>query len=205
MTGKRVRAAARTALVGVAVVLTAPLWAFTLLHRRVAGGDGAFRGCSELVSLFPGRTGVYLRRGFYRMTLERFAADCQVGFGTTFSHSGVIIHPNVVIGKNCTLGRVELGEGAALGSNVDVLSGRHQHAVGGDVPVQFREGRFERMRIGANAWVGNSAVVMSHVGDGAVIGAGAVVVHAIPPHAVAVGNPAVVKKYLKAEPGKAAA
>ena len=69
---------------------------------------------------------------------------------------------------------------------------------GPEVPVQYRAGRFERMRIGANAWLGNSCVIMSHVGAGAVIGAAAVVVKEIPPGATAVGNPATVKKFARA-------
>lgn len=139
------------------------------------------------------------------MTLESFSLDCQVAFGTTFSHSSVIIGPEVVIGKNCTLGRVELCAGVALGSNVDILSGRHHHRPGSGGPVQYQVGRFDRMRIGVNAWIGNSAVIMNHVGDGAVIGAAAVVVHEIPSHAVAVGNPALVKKYTTSTPLQQAA
>jgi acetyltransferase-like isoleucine patch superfamily enzyme len=51
--------------------------------------------------------------------------------------------------------------------------------------------------IGNDVWIGHGAILKSGVtiGDGAVIGAGAIVTKDIPPYAVAVGSPAVVKKY----------
>lgn len=46
-------------------------------------------------------------------------------------------------------------------------------------------------------WIGSNSVILSgvHIGRGAVIGAGAVVVNDIPAYAIAVGNPAKVVKY----------
>jgi virginiamycin A acetyltransferase len=82
-----------------------------------------------------------------------------------------------------------------IGSNVDILSGRHQHH--SDDPTRPRRdqgGSFHAVHIGRNAWIGNSSVIMGDVGDDTVIGAGSVVVESISPWCVAVGNPAVVKK-----------
>ncbi len=52
--------------------------------------------------------------------------------------------------------------------------------------------------IGNDVWIGANAVVMpevSRIGDGAVIGAGAVVTRDVPPYAVVLGNPGRVVKY----------
>lgn len=193
--------ALRRLLVACCVAVTAPAWLPVVFLRGVSRvkSDEAFRAGSEVLSLFPGRLGVYLRRGFYAMTLEDFSADCQVAFGTVFSQSTVRIGRDVVLGRYCTIGSADIGDGVAIGSNVDILSGRHQHSpADADTPVQYRRGRFEQMRIGANAWLGNGCVIMNHVGAGAVIGAAAVVVKAIPPGATAVGNPATVKKLARA-------
>lgn len=53
------------------------------------------------------------------------------------------------------------------------------------------------VRIGSDVWLGNSAIILPGVsiGDGAVVGAQAVVSKDVPPYAVAVGNPAQVVKY----------
>jgi acetyltransferase-like isoleucine patch superfamily enzyme len=184
----------RDALVFIAVVLTVPLWIGSRLMLNL-GSERFFCTCSEILSMVPGLPGIFLRRGFYARALCECSTDCQIGFGTTFSHADVVIEPHVVIGNRCSIGCAVLRDGVALGSNIDILSGRYQHPVeGGDAPVQFRAGTFRRTEIGRSAWVGNSSVIMADVGAGCVIGAGSVVVTAIPAATVAAGNPAVVKK-----------
>ena len=53
------------------------------------------------------------------------------------------------------------------------------------------------VRIGAGCWVGDNITILEgvEIGDGAIVGAGAVVTKSIPPYAVAVGNPARVIRY----------
>ena len=51
--------------------------------------------------------------------------------------------------------------------------------------------------IGNDVWIGQKATILPgvHVGDGAIIGANAVVAKDVPPYSIVVGNPAQVKKY----------
>lgn len=190
----RLRSLLRDALVYAGVVLLVPLWLPAVLERRLRLGEAVFTGCSEFLSLIPGKPGIFLRRSFYRMTLDRCATDCHIGFGTTISHPDTELHPGVMVGSRCTVGMAVLERDATVGSNVDILSGRHQHGTGRlDMPIQRQAGRFRRVTIGRNAWVGNSAVVMADVGPHCVVGAGSVVAHPLPERAVAAGNPAVVK------------
>ena len=54
------------------------------------------------------------------------------------------------------------------------------------------------LTIGNDVWIGHNAILLSGVssiGDGAIIGAGAVVHQDVPPYAVMVGNPARVIRY----------
>ncbi len=54
------------------------------------------------------------------------------------------------------------------------------------------------LEIGNDVWIGVNALILpevSRIGDGAVIGAGAVVNRDVPPYAVVLGNPARVVKY----------
>lgn len=52
--------------------------------------------------------------------------------------------------------------------------------------------------IGNDVWIGHNAIILpsvKEIGDGAVIGAGAVVYQDVPPYAIAMGNPARVVSY----------
>jgi acetyltransferase-like isoleucine patch superfamily enzyme len=190
-----IRPLVRDAFVYMGVVLLVPLWLPVCVERRLRLGENAFVFGAEALSLIPGKPGIFLRRSFYRMTLDRCATDCHVGFGTTFSHPDAEVQAGVYVGCRCTVGKVVLERDATVGSNVDILSGRHQHRFDRtDRPIQDQGGRFRRVTIGRNSWVGNSAVVMADVGEHSVIGAGSVVVRPIPAGSVAVGNPAVVKR-----------
>lgn len=189
----------RDTLVYATAAAIAPAWLPAWVERRIGRGEGWFAFGSELVSLVPGRFGIFVRRAYYRMTLDACATDVHVGFGTLFAHRTAEVRPGVYLGSRCTVGKVTLGQDATIGSNVDILSGRRQHhfdQVG--MAVQAQGGEFARVTIGANCWLGNSSVVMADVGDGSVIGAGSVVVQAIPPQCVAVGNPAAVKRSIAA-------
>jgi virginiamycin A acetyltransferase len=66
------------------------------------------------------------------------------------------------------------------------------------VPTPFwnNEPRLKRAVIGNDVWIGARAFIRSGVtlGDGCVVGAGAIVVKDVPPYMVVAGNPAVVKK-----------
>lgn len=61
-------------------------------------------------------------------------------------------------------------------------------------PIREQAGEWVIVKIGAGCWVGSAAVVMADVGEGSVIGAGAVVTKAIPAMVIAGGIPAKVLK-----------
>jgi len=190
---RALRSLIRDSLVAVAAVLTAPLWLIALLERRATRGEGWYQACAELLSLVPGKPGIFLRRGFYRLSLDACATDCHIGFGTLIAHPQVRIGRGVYVGARCSLGRVVLADDVTIGSNVDILSGRRQHHFDRlDTAIQDQGGVFQQLHIGRNTWVGNSAVVMADVAADCVIGAASVVVRPIPAGSVAVGNPARV-------------
>ena len=191
----RIRDTIRLVLVFLAILLTAPLWILCQIQKRICHGRSWFSTCSEFLSMAPGVVGIYLRRGFYCRTLDSYDLTSSVGFGTTIAHIEVRIGKSVYIGNKCTIGCANIANYCTIGSNVDILSGRHQHNYSDiDSPIQNQGGHFQQVQIGKNCWIGNSAVIMADIGDDCVIGAGAVVVKSIPALSVAVGNPAVIKK-----------
>jgi len=154
---------------------------------------GVFQFGGQLCSLFPGLPGDYLRVAYYRLTLKRCSLESRVSFGSFFAHPDAIVGSRVYIGAYCVLGRCSIGDRTQIASHVQVLSGRHQHLrdPSGEIG-SAAEGEFISIDIGADCWIGASSIIMDSVGSGTTIGSGAVVVRAIEPRVVAVGNPARV-------------
>jgi len=92
----------------------------------------------------------------------------QIGRGFYIGHFGnIIIHPDTVMGERCSISQ---------GVTIGVLGGERD-----GVP-----------RLGNDVYVGAGAKILGPVtiGDGAVVGANAVVIDDVPPGATAVGVPA---------------
>lgn len=178
-------------------VLVSPLAALEKLYSLFSASESLFQTYSQVLSLVPGLAGVYLRRAFYRLTLKSCSLDCYISFGTLFTHKDTEIGKGVYVGDYCEVGKVKIGENVLIGSNVDIISGKYTHQFGNrNLPIYSQERIFQKIMIGPNSWIGNSAVVLANIGEHCVIGAGSVVVKDIPSHGLAVGNPARVIKQL---------
>src|SRR5436305_2666188 len=186
-----------------ATLAVLPAFVLYQLGRLTLGTGKAFPGWSQALSLVPGLTGAYLRRAFYRLVFRRCAPGSWIGFGTVFSHPGCAIGRNAYVGTYCCLGEVTLDDDVLIGSHVSVMNGSGQHGIERlDVPVREQPGRWPHVTIGRDSWIGDRAVVMADVGKHCVIGAGSVVTKPIPDYAIAVGSPARVIRYRKAEVGE---
>jgi len=107
--------------------------------------------------------------------------------------SHVFVGPYTVIYGH---GGVTIGDDALVSMHCRILSSNHS------VPAIDRHIRWESdvlkpTRIGRDVWLGACFTVLGGVtiGDGCVVGAGAVVTKDLPPGAIAYGVPALVKSY----------
>lgn len=130
-------------------------------------------------------------------------------------NTGITIGSGVFVGRNtilsCKNGDIHLGDGANIGFNCEVFSASrveigagallaaYVYLVGGDHEVVDRERavldqsrRSVGLTVGEGAWIGAGAIVLDGVtvGDRAVVGAQAVVRGDVPAGATAVGVPA---------------
>lgn len=96
---------------------------------------------------------------------------------------------------NCA-GGVTIGEYFHPGKCLTIYSSNHDYEHGNAIPYDDRD-ILKPVVIDDFVWCGANVIILPGVtiGEGAVIGAGAVVTKSIPAMAVAVGNPARVVKY----------
>lgn len=178
------------------------------IARRFAGTryEQVFQGYSQRVSRWPGFRGNYLRTSFYHHTLTRCPRSCRIEFGTVFATPLVELGEHVYIGAYGNIGHVTIGDDTLLGSGVTILSGKRQHHFDRlDVPIRLQGGTYARVHIGADAWIGNGAIVMDDVEPQAIVAAGAVVTKRVPARAIVGGNPAkVIARRDAAGPAEAA-
>src|SRR6266542_5181945 len=177
----------------ISILIVLPAWLFYRLESLVLGKEKSFSGFSQLMSLFPGITGNYLRYGFYKLTLGKLGEDACICFGVTLAHPGIRIGRGVYIGPFCNLGLCTIEDDVLLATELHVISGFQQHGYENlDLPIREQEGKLVNVRIGAGSWIGNKAVIGSHVGEKSIVGAASLVNKEIPPYSIAVGNPAKV-------------
>jgi len=174
----------------VTVLALALMFPFALLSGFGRLPD-AFQLFAQGLAMVPGLPGDYLRIAFYSMTLEQCPLKSRISFGSFFAQSSVRIGSGVYIGAYCVIGSCEIGDRTQIASQVQILSGRHQH----DVDESGRllssdETSFIPVKIGPDCWIGATSIIMADVGQGTTIGAGSVVPRPISANVIAVGNPA---------------
>ena len=120
---------------------------------------------------------------------------------------GVTIGQYSYTGANTTLKSATVGTFCSLSWNISATGNYHDclkltaHPIAQLVSFGFVDESEEHdkriIHIGNDVWIGANACIMPGVtvGDGAVIGAGAIVTKDVPPFAVVAGNPAKVIKY----------
>ncbi|CAM3841749.1 WxcM-like domain-containing protein [Polynucleobacter antarcticus] len=129
-----------------------------------------------------------------------------------------VIFPKATVGKNCNIcAQVLIENDVVIGDHVTIKSGvqlwdgtRIGNRVFIGPNATFTNDQFPRSKqypnqfliteIKDGASIGANATILPGltIGEGAMVGAGAVVTRNIPPHAIVVGNPAVITGYVGA-------
>ncbi|WP_051143193.1 acyltransferase [Humibacter albus] len=112
-----------------------------------------------------------------------------------FGGSEVLNARGLVIPKNCHIGRlcqIDARGGITLGSNVVIASHCLLITADHDADDPGFGGRLGAIEIGDRAWIGSRAMILKgvHIGEGAVVAAGSVVVGDVAPWTKVGGVPA---------------
>jgi virginiamycin A acetyltransferase len=178
-----------------ALALIFPVYVIYLITRLFSAKDPAFTGFSQFMSLFPGKTGSYLRVAFYSLAMQKCQGELFIGFGTLFSQQQTELSHGVYIGPQCNIGQCRIEANCLLGSGVHIISGKEQHNFADiDVPIREQGGVLATVTVGEDTWIGNGALIMANVGKKCIIGAGSVVTSDVPDYAIVAGNPAKIIK-----------
>jgi acetyltransferase-like isoleucine patch superfamily enzyme len=177
------------AAMAVAGVLTWPVVLPLALLSRLSGF--AFLTCAQLLALLPHVFGVITRYEFYRFTLRSCGRNVNVGFGSYFIYRDVEVGDNVLIGAFNTIHHCDFGSYVLTAERCTFLSGPNYHRYQRtDIPMALQGGDLRRIRLGDDCWIGAHCVVMADVGDGSIVGAGAVVVNPVDRYTIVAGVPA---------------
>jgi len=174
-------------------------WFSRPLPENVRIGKGSWLYSSYAFVHYGSKTSTGLRAGqesgLYHGTFFDFGANAEIEIGDYCSLVGVIFSTN---------GRVTIGDYTFIAHEVVIadshwatpVENSNQHASSRGSTTQ------NVVEIGRNVWIGAKAIVIGSVkiGEGAVIGAGTLVTHDIPPYAVCVGNPMKIARSGEARP-----
>jgi virginiamycin A acetyltransferase len=165
-----------------------------LLLAYVNGMVG-FEEASQLLSLVPGRLGMWMRRVWYERTLARCGKNLQVGFLSWMRSPSNTIGDNVLIGPRCVVGIADIGNDVLFAGGVIILNGRHNHRFNAGGPVE--RDAVTRTSIGDGVWIGEGALILVSVAINCLVGAGSVVTTEWPANAVLYGEPALLRRFVK--------
>lgn len=117
-------------------------------------------------------------------------------------YSNLLMHNHTEIERNCFLlakDKIEIGENSTISYGVSVLTSADPNALYNALSALYPSMKAPVV-IGKDCWIGANSTILPGVtiGDFSVVATGSVVTKNVPSGTMVAGNPAVVKKYLKA-------
>jgi serine O-acetyltransferase len=157
--------------------------------------DPAAKSTLEIVLCYPGLHAVVWHRLAHYLYKRKFYLLARMVNSQARFLTGIDIHPGATIGKRFFIDHgmgVVIGETAEIGDDVLLYQGVTIGGTGG------AKGK-RHPTIGNNVVVGAGAKVLGNIviGDYAKIGAGSVVIRAVPEHSTVIGIPGRVVKTAK--------
>jgi hypothetical protein len=150
-----------------------------------------------ILGSLPGIVGIFSRFFIYSLFIRNHSGFFRILERVIIEYPG-----NLSIGKNVGInygswinarGGVRIGDNSILGPYCIIHSANHR-LEDPEMVIQLQGFTEAPVAIGDNVWMGARVTLLpgTSIGNNAVVGAGAVVTHDIPPNVVVAGNPAKI-------------
>jgi len=153
--------------------------------RAVFDRDPAARSVPEVLTCYPGLHAIWIHRLAHRMWTAGFRLPARLLSHLNRAFTGIEIHPGAVIGRRFVIDHgmgVVIGETTEIGDDVMLYQGV---TLGGTSMEKAK--RHPTLCDGVVVGAGAKVLGAVTVGEGAHVGAGAIVVRDVPAHATVVG------------------
>lgn len=139
----------------------------------------------------------FLWRRYQMAMFASCGRDVYIGRYCQFTYGAISIGNDVYIGSNACLqsahGAIIIGNHVMFGPHVHIHGGNHQFRVVGvrmKALTHKEPGSDGVVRICDDVWIGANATILQGVtvGEGSIIGAGAVIIKDVEPYSIVVGN-----------------
>ncbi|WP_217915853.1 serine O-acetyltransferase [Miltoncostaea marina] len=149
--------------------------------------DPAATSLAEILLCYPGLHAIWLHRGAHALYRRGLRTPARVVSQVGRALTGIEIHPGATIGPGFFIDHgmgVVIGETTEIGEDVTLYQGVTLGGTGKDVGK-----RHPTVRDGVIVGTGASVLGPVEIGEGAKVGAGAIVIKDVPPNTTVVGNP----------------
>jgi serine O-acetyltransferase len=167
--------------------------------HAVCRSDPAARTPLDVALVYPGLHALWLHRAAHALWQHDVKLGARLVAHANRFMTGIEIHPAARIGRRVV---IDHGMGVVIGETATVGDGclLYKGVVLGGTSLDRRT---RHPQVGRDVVIGSNACILGaiHIGDGARVGSGSVVVKEIPPGATVVGVPAriIVPKHARLE------
>ena len=135
-----------------------------------------------------------MRSSVGKQLFDRCGTNINIEKGADFgSGKGILIGNNSGLGINSKVrGPLEIGDNVMMGPDVVIMTNSHNFERI-DIPMNMQGSAVpKKVVIGNDVWIGTRAIILpgTTIGNGAIIGAGAVVTKDVPEYGIVGGVPA---------------
>ena len=148
-----------------------------------------------VVRNFPSFEGMIIRYGFYRLLFKSIKSFAFIYPGVYFTHTyGISVGHRFSINSGSIMdgrGGINIGDGVMIGPHASIYSSAHDTTLS-DQSMSTRDHIMKPVVIHDDVWIGAHVCIPGGtlIGKGAVVAAGAVVVHDVEDGSIVAGVPA---------------